>query len=125
MSLAAVRSCHAELLIDLQYDPGGEWVELVDSPVIGWVVDAANVNLAPSPRIYGPLPEIWATYEVETRTVFVPDVFRGSVAELCNWLATNDGRLVGGFRLRYDELVRQWQSWAAANPLLASARGDD
>jgi hypothetical protein len=91
----------SDVLISVEYDPTGlEWCRLYDNRLISWIVDETGLSL-PRPVVIGTLPgetantsptisPQWAVCEGE-RAVFVPDLWRGSIADFFTWLATNGG----------------------------------
>jgi len=117
-------------LISVNYDPTGlAWADMFDNVVLGWAVDDATA--VPLPVIIGSLPPAapatdpvvspqWANlWEDATGSgnVLIPDIWRGNLMGLFDWLATNNGatRKVRGNFVK-DALATAWGQWAAQHP---------
>jgi hypothetical protein len=84
------------------YDQDGQaCVDLFDNPLLGWLVgDDGNST----PVVTGSLPPTgegpqWA--HIHDNSIYVPDMWRGTVMDFFTWLATSTGttrKLRGNFR---------------------------
>ena len=115
-------------LLVMTYDATGLATVHVDGwPLLGWNMDATNpINpqpvtignpLAGTPPNTGAIksPE-WA-YVVSEDAVYVPDTWRGTLAEFFTWLATNNGanRKVSTW-FTFPRVANAWNIWARENP---------
>lgn len=118
------------VLISVEYPADGiSWARLYDNPILGWTVDETGAT-PPKPIIIGTLPLVpadtgevlspqWANYV--DPAVFVPDLWRGSLADFFTWLATNNGvrrPLQARFGVSHT-LYNDFRAWAQDNPDLS------
>jgi hypothetical protein len=102
---------------------------LSDNPVKAWLIDPAGV-VPPIPQILGGMPAgappdtapvlspRWV--ELHQHTVFVPNIWRGSIQDFFTWLATNNGvsrQLYANFI--HSDLHNGFRAWAERFPALA------
>jgi hypothetical protein len=103
------------------YDQNGEtFVDLFDNPVLGWVIDDDNADSS-HPVVTGTLPPPspgmpqWA--HIHDDSVYVPDMWRGTVMNFFTWLVTageKDMKLRGNFR--HPSLISAMNNWSQSNP---------
>ncbi len=102
------------------YDRDGEsFVDLFDNPVLGWLVEEETGSSMPVvtgslPPTYPNMPQ-WA--HIHDDSVYVPDMWRGSVMDFFTWLVTAgevDAKLRGNFR--HPSLKSAMNNWSQANP---------
>ena len=126
----AIAATDDSVVITVEYNPeavgelgpGLGWAILHDNRVLGWSGTAPVV-----PMIIGTLPgagpatdpvmsPAWAQYT--EGTVFVPDMWRGSVAEFFTLVATNNDAQRKVYAKFYTpNLAMLWNQWAMGNPL--------
>jgi hypothetical protein len=127
----AVPPVTGSMLVNCYYDNTAlEWIVLHDNAVLAWLVDQTGEN--PLPVILGTLPPkapdtapVWSPQWMvreggPTGLWFIPDVGRGTAAEMFTLLATNNDAkrsLYGNFS--DPSLIVMWQEWSRANPSLA------
>jgi hypothetical protein len=130
MATVAVQAALGSAIIGCYYDPTGlAWVSLRDNQTLAWMVDQNNPQAVPTPVVVGTLPTSgpgtgavvsppWVQVFPNGQAV-VPDVFRGSIAEMLTWIATNNGaqrQIYGDFNSTV--VAIGWNQWAANNPTL-------
>jgi hypothetical protein len=132
----AINSVDGSVLITCGYNDqvidgvaiGLAWVILHDNHILGWSLTDPTVT----PIIIGSMdvpvtadtsPVVspqWAQYF--GGTVFVPDTWRGALAEFFTHIATNNGAQRKVYAKFYTpELASAWRQWASDNPLALSA----
>jgi hypothetical protein len=114
-------------LLVMTYNTAGDGSVRVEGwPLLGWQYDEANpINPKPitignplvAPPNTGAVKSPQWAYIVTDDAVFVPDGWRGTIAEFFTWLATNNGasRRVTA-NLTFPALLNIWNIWAHANP---------
>lgn len=117
------------VLVSIEYPADGlAWARLYDNQLIGWCVDETGAAES-LPSIVGQLPTAppdtgailspqWVQFT--DPTIFVPDLWRGSLHDFFTWLATNNGAtrpLAARFGIS-SNLVNGFDAWAKTYPAL-------
>jgi hypothetical protein len=118
----------ADLVISIEYAPDGlAWCDMWDNSILAWTIDETGAA-EPKPNVVGALPPaapdtdpIKSPQWVHIRggAAIAPDLWRGSLAKLWEWLATNNGaarQLRGNFV--HGGPLNSFANWAAANQAL-------
>lgn len=136
--MLAISALPGQVIISCNYDPTAkEWVDLFDNPVLGWLVDETQLNpnlgqpvppIGEAPVIVGTMPAgavdttpifspQWA--HVVSNRIYVPDIWRGEIADFITWIATNNGakRKVRG-NFSDHNLSNIMYEWSKRNPEL-------
>jgi len=111
-----------DVIVSMNYydQDGTSFVDLFDNPVLGWVVDEDGVS---HPVVTGSLPPPssslgspqWA--HIHADSLYVPDMWRGTVLDFFTWLATAGGanrKLRGNFR--HPSLQSAMNNWSQNYP---------
>jgi hypothetical protein len=131
MAVVAVPAAEGSVIVACLYNqPDGlAWVTLRDNQPLAWMVDQNNPTGIPIPVIIGtllPAPNTAPIISPPWVQVFsngqaiVPDLFRGTLAEMFTWIATNNGatrQIYGDFAATTVAIA--WNQWAQNNPALA------
>ncbi len=131
----AINSVDGSVLITCGYNDqvidgveiGLAWVILHDNHILGWTltdpITPIIVGTMDVPVTADTAPVVspqWAQYF--EGTVFVPDTWRGGLAEFFTHIATNNGAQRKVYAKFYNgELAQAWRQWASGNPLALSA----
>jgi hypothetical protein len=107
--MLAITAQAGQVIISCSYDETGlAWVDLFDNPVLGWVLDDSSVTTLskPTPTIFEAPVIVGLMTPAPTDTtpilspqwvhfahgiIYVPDLWRGNVADFLTWMATNNG----------------------------------
>jgi hypothetical protein len=112
-----------DVIVSMNYyfdDDGQSFVDLFDNPVLGWVVDEADADSS-HPVVTGtlppPYPECPQWAHIHADSLYVPDMWRGTVLDFFTWLATAGGanrKLRGNFR--HPSLQSAMNNWSQNYP---------
>jgi hypothetical protein len=108
-----------QLVISIEHAPDGSWCDMWDNQVIGWTDDPA-----PQPMIVGGLPPASATTDPPSPQwvsvigdfAIVPNLWRGNLPDLFDWLSGGTRKLRGTFL--FEGPLNAYANWAQDNPTL-------